>query len=105
MEPLLAARFPGIKTFTGQGIDDPTATIKIDLTESGFHAMILSDITGSIFIDPYSQLETKHYNVYYKKDFKNKDPFIEQVIPSSKQAPPPPALLSRVVKRKFKSRP
>lgn len=84
MEPLLATRFPGIKTFTGQGIDDPTATIKIDLTESGFHAMILSDITGSIFIDPYSQLETKHYNVYYKKDFKNKDPFIEQVIPASK---------------------
>ena len=85
MEPLLAARFPGIKTFTGQGIDDPTATIKIDLTELGFHAMIISDITGNIFIDPYSQLETKHYNVYYKKDFKNKDPFIEHgVIPSSK---------------------
>ncbi len=54
MEPLLAARFPGIKTFTGQGIDDPTATIKIDLTELGFHAMIMSDITGNIFIDPLS---------------------------------------------------
>ena len=85
MEPLLAARFTNIKTFTGQGIDDPTATIKMDLTELGFHALIISDITGNIFIDPYSQLETKHYNVYYKKDFKNKDPFIEQgVIPPSK---------------------
>ena len=32
MEPGLAAIFPGIKTFTGQGIDDPTANIKLDFT-------------------------------------------------------------------------
>jgi len=83
MEPALAEKFPGIKTYTGQGIDDPTATIKIDFTELGFHAMILSDITGNIFIDPYRQLDTKHYIVYYKKDFKNKDPFIEHGLISS----------------------
>ncbi|MGZ8541802.1 MAG: reprolysin-like metallopeptidase [Chitinophagaceae bacterium] len=77
MEPGLAAQFPGIKTYTGQGIDDPTATIKIDLTELGFHAMVLSDITGQIFIDPYRQLDTKNYTVYYKKDFKSKTPFFE----------------------------
>ena len=83
MEPALAALFPGIKTFTGQGIDDPAATIKIDLTELGFHAMVLSDITGNIFIDPYRQLDTGQYIVYYKKDFKSKNPFIEYgVIPS-----------------------
>ena len=83
MEPALAALFPGIKTFTGQGIDDPAATIKIDLTELGFHAMVLSDITGNIFIDPYRQLDTGQYIVYYKKDFKSKNPFIEHgVIPS-----------------------
>ncbi len=80
MEPLLAAQFPNIKTFTGQGIDDPTATIKIDFTETGFHAMVLSDITGNIFIDPYQQLNTSDYIVYYKKDFKNKDPFIEHAV-------------------------
>ncbi|HKZ66504.1 MAG TPA: zinc-dependent metalloprotease family protein, partial [Chitinophagaceae bacterium] len=77
MEPALATKFPEIKTYTGQGIDDPTAIIKIDLTGLGFHAMIMSDITGNIFIDPYRQLDTKNYTVYYKKDFKNKDPFIE----------------------------
>ena len=77
MEPALAEKFPGIKTYTGQGIDDPTATIKIDFTELGFHAMVMSDITGNIFIDPYRQLDTKNYIVYYKKDFKNKNPFSE----------------------------
>ena len=62
MEPGLAARFPGIKTYTGQGIDDPTATIKIDFTELGFHAMVLSDINDDIFIDPYRQLDIKNYH-------------------------------------------
>ncbi len=83
MEPALAALFPGIKTFTGQGIDDPRAIAKIDLTELGFHAMIMSDITGNIFIDPYQQLDLEHYIVYYKKDFRNKDPFIEKLIPAT----------------------
>ena len=77
MEPGLAARFPGIKTFSGQGIDDPTATIKIDFTELGFHAMVLSDINDDIFIDPYRQSDIRNYQVYYKKDFKKKNPFSE----------------------------
>lgn len=77
MEPALAAKFPGIRTFTGQGIDDPTATVKIDLTELGFHAMVLSDINGHIFIDPYRQADTGNYIVYYKKDLRNTHPFIE----------------------------
>ncbi len=89
MEPALAAKFPGIKTYTGQGIDDPTATIKIDLTELGFHAMVLSDITGNVFIDPYQQLDTKNYIVYYKKDLKNKTPFFEHGLIVSAGAPKP----------------
>jgi len=83
MDPVLAAKFPGVKTYAGQGIDDPTAIIKIDFTELGFHAMVLSDITGNIFIDPYRQLDTRNYIVYYKKDFKDKDPFTEYEIKAS----------------------
>jgi hypothetical protein len=36
----LAAVYPQIKTFTGQGITDPTATIKCDYTMY-FHAMVI----------------------------------------------------------------
>lgn len=83
MDPALSAKFPQIRTYAGQGVDDPTATIKMDYTETGFHAMILSDNHGGIFIDPYRQLDTKNYIVYYKKDFKNKDPFFEYGVPGS----------------------
>ncbi|TAH30591.1 MAG: T9SS C-terminal target domain-containing protein [Cytophagales bacterium] len=72
--PLLSADFaaarPDIKTFSGYGIDDKTATLVMDYTSQGFHAMVLSAVNGTIFIDPYSFGETSYYVVYYKKDYK-----------------------------------
>ncbi|HEX7357001.1 MAG TPA: hypothetical protein VF270_04760, partial [Ignavibacteriaceae bacterium] len=49
----LAAKYPDIKTYTGKGIDDSYASVKLDLTMHGFHAMIFT-AEGNIFIDPYS---------------------------------------------------
>ena len=72
MAPELAAAYPELRTFSGQGIDDPTATIKLDWTEQGFHAMILSPISGSVFIDHYDQKTVTNYISYYKADFKKK---------------------------------
>jgi hypothetical protein len=77
MEPGLAAKFSDIKTYTGQGIDDRTATIKIDWTEFGFHAMILSPVTTSIFIDPYAFGDKLNYISYLKSDCKPGAKFIE----------------------------
>ncbi len=77
MAPELAAAYPGIRTFTGQGIDDPTATIKLDWTEFGFHSMILSPVTGSVFIDPYDQHTITNYISYYKTDLSKKGNFFE----------------------------
>ncbi len=68
MEAGLAAKYPEIKTFAGQGIDDPSASVYIDWTYQGFHLMILSD-KGSVFIDPYSISDRENYIVYYKKDY------------------------------------
>ncbi len=75
MHPDLAARYPEIETFSGQGISDPTASAKFDFTPWGFHAMILS-ANGSVYIDPYSQLDQEHYLVYYKKDFVTSKEFV-----------------------------
>jgi len=81
MQPALAAKFPTIKTFTGQGINDRTATIKIDWTELGFHAMILSTTSGRVFIDPYAQGNKINYISYFKSDFKEEQRFMEQSFP------------------------
>lgn len=80
--PLLSADFaaarPDIKTFSGYGIDDKTATLVMDYTSQGFHAMVLSAVNGTIFIDPYSFGETNYYVVYYKKDYKPSQEKINQ---------------------------
>jgi len=94
MAPELAAAYPELRTFTGQGIDDPTATIKLDWTEFGFHAMILSPISGSVFIDPYDQKTVTNYISYYKADFKKKEKFTELPpiqYPNNKNAQASPA--------------
>lgn len=70
MEEGLAQKFPEIKTYLGQGIDEPTATTRFDITPKGFHALILF-AERSVYIDPYSSGDDEHYIAYNKKDYAN----------------------------------
>ncbi len=67
MEARLAAKYPRIRTYRGQGLDDPSATVRFDLTPAGFHAMIRSP-AGRVFIDPFSRGDTEHYVSYWARD-------------------------------------
>ena len=67
MEAGLAARFPQIKTYRGQGIDDPAATVRFDLTPAGFHAMIRSP-AGTVYIDPLGRDADGRYVSYWARD-------------------------------------
>ena len=66
MEPGLAAAYPFIKTYAAQGIDDPDATARLDITLFGFHSMILSP-KGMMFIEPASLGNAGDYICYDKK--------------------------------------
>ncbi len=54
MDPILEAKFPMIKTYAAQGIDDPTATMRFSITQFGLHTMSLSGIKSTVYIDPYT---------------------------------------------------
>ncbi|WP_207491933.1 reprolysin-like metallopeptidase [Aridibaculum aurantiacum] len=90
MEPALAAKYPNIRTYGGQGIDDPYATIKLDWTPLGFHGMILSPVGGSVYIDPYAFNNNSFYISYYKKDIAPRQGLIEpeEITGFSGDAPP-----------------
>ena len=63
MELELAARFPDIKTYAGQGLDEPTATARFAWTPQGFHATILSE-KGAFYVEPVATGDNENYLVY-----------------------------------------
>ncbi len=68
MHPRLASKFPTIKTFSGQGIGDPSSAVYLDITPKGFHGMIMK--RGEVFfIDTYYSNDRTAYIVYDKSDF------------------------------------
>lgn len=54
MDIILEAKFPMIKTYAAQGINDPTATMRFSVTQFGLHTMVLSGIKSTNYIDPYT---------------------------------------------------
>ena len=72
MAPGLATRYPDIKTFSGRGITDPHATVRLDITPQGFHAQILTP-NGAVYIDPYTRDVDSLYAVYHKQDLRRTD--------------------------------
>lgn len=67
MEAELAAKYPGIKTYIGKGIDDPSATINFSVTLFGLHTMTLSGQSGTSYIDTYTK-DLNNYIVYSRNE-------------------------------------
>jgi hypothetical protein len=65
--PISASPSADFRSFTGQGIEDPTAIAKIDWSQYGLHAMVLSS-GDAVFIDPYAIGDITHYSVHYRRD-------------------------------------
>lgn len=68
MHPDLAKKFPNIKTYEGIGLDDPTATIRFEITQNGLTGMMWSPKTGTQVIQSLKvDNQQDNYIVYHKK--------------------------------------
>jgi hypothetical protein len=67
LHPDLGAKYPGIKSYAGQGIDDPTSTIRFSISnQTGLHGMVSSGNKSMYYIDPYTS-DKKTYAIYSRE--------------------------------------
>lgn len=70
MQPELAAKYPNIKSYAGQGIQTPGYTIRCDITPLGFHGMIVSASGSTVYINPVNT--DAHLYAVYARDKNDK---------------------------------
>lgn len=97
-EPMQAL-YPSIRTYIGQGVDRPAATLAMDLSPYGFHAQVLGppptrgvdrqriDQLGTYFIDPVSRGDAEHHVAYWHGTLPGDGRF-ECTSPNEPTAPP-----------------
>ena len=78
----LADKFPQIKTYSGQSIDDPTATVRFSWTPKGLSALVISE-QNTFVIAPSGN--NNQYLSYFTRDLESK-PF-ECLAPVAGDAP------------------
>ena len=62
-EPDLQAQFPEIRAFSGRGLTDKYATLKLSISPQGIQTMVFRTDTDNEFMEPYSQ-DHNTYAVY-----------------------------------------
>ena len=67
--PELAAKYPEIQSYVGQGIDDPSSTVYFSVSPLGLSSMELYGNKSAVFIEPYTK-DLSTYVVYKKSDKK-----------------------------------
>ncbi|RBL92874.1 peptidase [Chitinophaga flava] len=65
-DPALQAKFPDIRAFSGKGITDKQATLKLSISPQGIQAMVFRTEKDNEFIEPYSADHTV-YTVFKKQ--------------------------------------
>lgn len=66
MHPDLAAKYPTIKSYAGQGLDDPSKMIRFSISPNGLQSMRLGGDSDAVFIEPFTKNGV--YSVYKRKD-------------------------------------
>ena len=99
MEAGLAEKYPQIKTYKVQGIDDPIASGRVDITSQGFHAMLQTS-QGRIFIDPDAgSTSSNRYLARTRDAYQPSEPFYCRVDELEINRSSQPVLGNRIVSR------
>ena len=77
MTPELQIQYPEIRSYVGQGIDDPTAIIRFSVSpQKGLSSMLRSSLHGTTIIEPLNVNE-QSYKVYNRNDSNSRRPKFE----------------------------
>ncbi|WP_322920225.1 M12 family metallo-peptidase [Nocardioides renjunii] len=69
MQDGLAAAHPELRTYAGRGVEDPTASIRLDLTRTGFHASVRgAGEKAAWYVDPAYNGDQSLYVSYRGSD-------------------------------------
>src|SRR5258705_4751867 len=73
-EPDLQAKFPEIRAYSGKGLTDKYATVKLSISPQGIQTMVFRTDKENEFIEPYSN-DHRIYSVYRSHRDKGKLPW------------------------------
>lgn len=93
MNPALAARYPGIQSYAGTGLTDPTQTVRLSTGTDGFHGMILRPGQSTVYIDPVG--EADHYYISFARSAAISDRHFSCETPESAVTDTPPLASGR----------
>ncbi|WP_262147398.1 reprolysin-like metallopeptidase [Chryseobacterium foetidum] len=69
-DPALAAKYPDIKSYVGEGLEDSSSTIYFSISPLGLSSMEIYGDKSAVFIEPYTK-DLSTYAVYRKTDKKS----------------------------------
>lgn len=67
VSPELAAQVPDWKTYSGRGVDDPTAVLRFSWSADGLTVMVLG-ADGAYYVEPYAKGDPTHNRVFHRRD-------------------------------------
>ena len=69
-DPVLAAKYPDIKSYVGQSLDDPSKVVYFSVSPLGLSSMEINADNSAVFIEPFTN-DASTYVVYKKSDKKD----------------------------------
>jgi len=69
-DPQLAAKYPDIKSYVGEGLENPASTVYFSISPLGLSSMEIYGDKSAVFIEPYTK-DLSTYIVYKKSDKKD----------------------------------